>query len=146
MKTGNKVTYRGYEIHEKKDFGSKPFLIDGFMVAHGYVVTDGICNVIPGAGWFLTVQDALTGIDDLIAAGDCSDTFHALRKARREGRERQSMTENEYIEITALENIRRALDALKATSPIFSTRLRTARELLAEEERRLSKRINLFSL
>lgn len=53
------------------------------------------------------------------------------------------MTEDEYIEVTALENIRRARDALKAVSPIFSTKIRTARELLGQEEKRLAARIKV---
>lgn len=66
-----KVTYRGFTIVEKHDFGDHGFHIQGFEVKHGYVVTDGgLCNVMPGCAWFLTVRDALPAIDDLI---NCQD-------------------------------------------------------------------------
>lgn len=66
---GNRVTYRGLTIAEKTDFGPHGYRIHGFQVKHGYVVTDGgLLNMMPGATFFLTVEDAMIGIDDLITA------------------------------------------------------------------------------
>lgn len=60
-------TYRGFTIAAKRDFDIG-FLIDGFLVRAGYIVTDGVCEVMPGAVWFQTVQHAMKAIDDLIAS------------------------------------------------------------------------------
>ena len=57
------TTYKGLHIVPKLDFGSKAFLIDGHFTKHGYIVTDGLCNVMPGAIWFQTVAEAKLGID-----------------------------------------------------------------------------------
>lgn len=65
---GNDVTYRGYTIVEKRDFGKDGFLIRGFRVKHGYVVTNGVANIMPAAAWFLTVDEALRAVDDFEAA------------------------------------------------------------------------------
>lgn len=63
-----RVTYRGYTIVEKRDFGAHGHLIHGFSVKHGYIVTDGgITNMMPGATWFQTVDDCMEAVDDLIA-------------------------------------------------------------------------------
>ena len=71
------VTYRDHLITHKADFGNG-FLIDGMPCTEGYVVTRGGVNVIPGAGWFLTVKDAKLGIDCLIQSIGIADHFHAL--------------------------------------------------------------------
>lgn len=61
-----------YRIVPKRDFGSGP----GFWMAnagtsgtgnygfvkHGFVVTDGLCNVMPGATWFRNVEDAMRAL------------------------------------------------------------------------------------
>lgn len=91
-----KVTYRGYTIVEKKDFGRQPFLISGFGVSHGYVVTDGgIVNEMPAGCWFLTVESAMRAIDDLIASRALPRTepggehpFWSLNRFRRNTEER----------------------------------------------------------
>ena len=50
---------RRWRIVPKRDFGIGPgFCIDGKWVKSGYVVTDGFCNVMPGAVWFRTVAQA----------------------------------------------------------------------------------------
>lgn len=52
-----------YRVVPKMDFGAgKGFLIKGEWVKRGFVVTDGICNVMPGAAWFLSIADALAAI------------------------------------------------------------------------------------
>lgn len=68
------ANYRGYTIVTKQDWGkSRGHYIDGFYVRTGYIVTDGICNIVPGAGWFQTPSKARTWIDDAIARGDIED-------------------------------------------------------------------------
>ena len=81
-----------YQIKPKRDFGKGPghWLPNagphgtgryGF-VKHGYVVTDGSCNVMPGATWFRTVEDANRAIFILEASNGNSDKFWELiRKA-----------------------------------------------------------------
>lgn len=59
--------YRTLFIEPKRDFGTQGFLINGKMVMKGWVVTDGLCNVMPGATWFQTVKKAKFAIDVLIA-------------------------------------------------------------------------------
>lgn len=63
------VHYRGYTIKTIEHPDRSGHLIDGHMVHHGYVVCDAsrFCNVMPGATWFQTVQEAKDAIDDLIA-------------------------------------------------------------------------------
>ena len=55
-----------YRIVPKRDFprayGTHGFLINGEWVNSGFVVTDGICNIMPGATWFQTVAEAMTAL------------------------------------------------------------------------------------
>lgn len=78
------LKYKNYTIVEKRDFGSGPgYWITGFHVKHGYVVTDGgIINVMPGATWFLTVEDAKAAIDILLVSGE-SQKFWDLWELRK---------------------------------------------------------------
>lgn len=64
------VSYRGYTIKRVSHF--EGYLIDGHKVNDGYVVCDAraCTNLMPGATWFQTVQDAKDGIDDLIATNE----------------------------------------------------------------------------
>lgn len=89
------VSYRGFTIKEKGDFGNGGHFIRGHHVSHGYVVTDGgIINVMPAATWFLTVDDAMKAIDDLITAhnirreGRAEHPFWALHRFRANAEER----------------------------------------------------------
>lgn len=93
--SGAGVNYRGFTIKEKGDFGSHGHFIRGHHVKHGYVVTDGgIINVMPAATWFLTVDDAMKAIDDLITAhnirreGRSEHPFWALHRFRANAEER----------------------------------------------------------
>jgi hypothetical protein len=95
MGRGTGVSYRGFTIKEKGDFGSHGHYIRGHHVKHGYVVTDGgIINVMPAATWFLTVDDAMKAIDDLITAhnirreGRAEHPFWALHRFRANAEER----------------------------------------------------------
>lgn len=82
-----------YRIVPKRDFGSGPgFWLPGAgdhgtakygFVKRGFVVTDGIRNVMPGATWFRTVADAFAAIADLEAAKGDADTFWRLVGERR---------------------------------------------------------------
>lgn len=75
-------TARKYRIQPKRDFGSsKGFLINGQWVKSGFVVTDGFCNVMPGATWFQTVADAFRAIVIWELAGKCADEFWRLWRA-----------------------------------------------------------------
>jgi hypothetical protein len=74
------VEYRGYRIVPKLDFGRRPFLINGVWVSSGYVVTDGMCNVMPGAAWAESVPEAQAMIDAFVeAAGDAQRFWEVMR-------------------------------------------------------------------
>lgn len=90
-----KVAYRDFQIVPKRDFGSSFHLVDGMPVAWGYVVTDGVVDVTPGAGWFQTVEEAKLGIDALHDVGapaeirDCREwapAWHARYRVIRDAR------------------------------------------------------------
>jgi hypothetical protein len=52
-----------FRVVPKRDFGSGPgFLINGDWVRHGFVVTDGMCNIMPGATWFQSIPEALDAL------------------------------------------------------------------------------------
>lgn len=61
--------YRGYLI--LPFVHAQPFLIDGQWVNFGYHVTshDGTINVLPGATWGRTIEQARTFADALLAVG-----------------------------------------------------------------------------
>ena len=75
-------TYRGFQIHLKRDFGrGKGFLIKGRYVKRGYVVTNGTCNVMPGATWAQTIFQARGLIDALIESQGDSNKFWEIVRA-----------------------------------------------------------------
>lgn len=79
------TTYKGLQIVPKLDFGRTGFLIDGHFVKEGYVVTDGLCNVMPGAIWFQTVKEAQVGIDVYHITGETQrfhTVYHEIDKAQ----------------------------------------------------------------
>lgn len=70
-----------YRIVPKRDFGTGFFLINGRQVRQGFVVTDGFCNVMPGATWFQTVADAMRALRILIEVnGDARRFWIAMRE------------------------------------------------------------------
>lgn len=75
--------YRGYQILPKRDFGRHGFLIDGKVVKRGYVVTDGMCNVMPGATWTQTIWRARELVDALIESQGNSDEFWRIVRGQR---------------------------------------------------------------
>lgn len=70
-----------YRIVPKLDFGPGPgYLIEGEYVKKGFIVTDGICNIMPGATWFRTIEDAEWGIKAYdMAAGDGREFWNILK-------------------------------------------------------------------
>lgn len=64
------VTHIGkYKIVPKKDFGREGYLdSDGNLLTAGWVITDGVCNVVPGAGWAATLREAARMVGALMVA------------------------------------------------------------------------------
>lgn len=70
-----------YRIVPKRDFGPGPgFLIKGQFVKRGFVVTDGHCNVMPGATWFQSIAESFRAIAILDASGGDSETFWSMMR------------------------------------------------------------------
>src|SRR5690348_12399638 len=62
------IRYRCYFIKPKRDFGNGPgYFIKGRYVKSGWIVTDGTCEIMPGAAWFETVEEAKYAVDVFIA-------------------------------------------------------------------------------
>lgn len=84
MQTETTLSYCGYTIKPKRDFGKYGFTINGKQVKEGWVVTDGRqWNVMPGATWFQTIESARQAIAALelskkIAPEDEGNTFWNL--------------------------------------------------------------------
>lgn len=83
------MEYRGYTIKPKLDFGKYGFYIDGEYVKTGFVVTDGFCNVMPGATWSQTEDGAKVLIDIYITAEGDAEKFWDLVKVRRKREEEE---------------------------------------------------------
>lgn len=76
---------RKYRIVPKRDFGGgNGFWMEGQWVKSGFVVTDGLCNVMPGAAWFRSIRSALVGIDCLEKSAGNSDEFWRLVRANKD--------------------------------------------------------------
>lgn len=68
------IEYDGYTIKPKLDFGpGRGHYIKGRYVKEGWVVTKGGANVLPGATWGETTDDAMRLLHCYIAAGEESD-------------------------------------------------------------------------
>jgi len=56
-----------FRIVPKRDFpcvhGMRGFYDRGRWITKGFVVTDGVCNIMPGATWFETIPEALKAIE-----------------------------------------------------------------------------------
>lgn len=81
------IEYRGYQIKPKLDFGGQSYQGAGYVHSKGYVVTDGCCNVMPGATWSHDIVGAKVMIDTLIEAQETGNKFWDLL------REKQGMME-----------------------------------------------------
>lgn len=77
---------RKYKIVVKRDFPDPGFWIAGRWVRTGFVVTDGFCNVMPGATWFRTIEDAFRAIEALervkVTGGNFWQMYRDLTTAR----------------------------------------------------------------
>lgn len=62
------VMYCGYLIVPKRDFPLE-------SKQTGFVVTDGMCNIMPGGCWFATVEEAKQAIDVLKSVNGNADRF-----------------------------------------------------------------------
>lgn len=81
-----------YRIVPKRDFGSGPgYWLPGAgsvgtekygHVKRGFVVTDGLCNIMPGATWFRTIPDAMLAINIHMQTGDTMAFWDAYRNAK----------------------------------------------------------------
>jgi hypothetical protein len=50
------------------------------FVKHGYVVTDGACNIMPGATWFRSISEAMEAIEVYCGVhGDADEFWCAIR-------------------------------------------------------------------
>lgn len=67
-----------YRIVPKRDFQGKGFYCKGKWIRHGFVVTDGFCNIMPGATWFESIRDALIGVECYKESGGDANKFWAL--------------------------------------------------------------------
>ena len=85
---GHMEGYKGFQIVPKRDFGGRGFWSPEHRcsVNAGWVITDGFCNVMPGAVWAYTIQQAKKMADDLLLANHDASEFWALRRARTAGR------------------------------------------------------------
>lgn len=75
---GDQTTIAGYTIQPKRDFGNHPHLIQGEYVSVGWVITMDGANVVPGAGWAVTMKDARRMVGALMVAKGDAETFHGL--------------------------------------------------------------------
>lgn len=73
------IAHRGFAVEPKRDFGPSGFYIGGKFVKHGFVVTKDGCNAMPGATWFLSVEDAQRAIDTFIDVDGNADKFWQRR-------------------------------------------------------------------
>ena len=89
VEVSTKTVWCGYTVEPKRDFGNQPHLIDGKWVSEGFVVTKGGVNVMPGATWFRTVEDALDGIAAYIVVDGDGDKFWALMRLAKVGKRKQ---------------------------------------------------------
>lgn len=76
-----------FRIVPKRDFGSHGFLINGQWVKTGFVVTDGLCNIMPGATWFQTVAEAMRALRIYRAVnGDAARFWQRIRSVDEQPR------------------------------------------------------------
>ena len=72
------ITIGSYTIKPKKDFGQYGYYDSNTRqnLKAGFIVTNGVCNSLPGAMWVKTVDEALQAINILDAVGEKG--FHGL--------------------------------------------------------------------
>lgn len=71
------IQHGRFSIVSKQDFGSQPFWLDGRWVCTGFVVIESAtgCNCMPGACWFMSVEDAKKAADVWDACNNDPDRF-----------------------------------------------------------------------
>jgi hypothetical protein len=69
-----------FKIVIKRDFGRRGFWINRQWVKTGFVVTRGGANIMPGATWFRTVDDAMKAIR-IYCESSTSEEFWAKWRA-----------------------------------------------------------------
>lgn len=76
-----------YQIRVKRDWGRYGWYDAKTRTNRrdGFVVTDGSCNIIPGAGWFETIEEAMVGIEAHRIAGDTA-AWHGVYKQLQDKR------------------------------------------------------------
>lgn len=73
-----------YRIVPKRDFGAGPgFWINRAWVKSGFIVTDGRCNIMPGACWFRSIAEAMDALTILLNVGHNADRFWDAMRAKR---------------------------------------------------------------
>lgn len=76
------ISYRGYIIEPKRDFGPYGYRGDGgHVIRVGFLAVKDGCNATPGAGWYTSIAQARRGIDALIAAQGDAQRFYAIFRA-----------------------------------------------------------------
>lgn len=81
-----KLSYKGFEIVAKRDFGASMYYDQGFYQRDGFIVSKGMTNMIPGAGWFSSLEQAKEAADILAVVGEAgfNEAFAKLRAAKKE--------------------------------------------------------------
>jgi hypothetical protein len=70
----SRIEHGEFTIVPKRDFGAGPgYYVRGRYVKSGWVVTKNGCNVLPGATWAETPEQALDLLHCYIAAGEGDD-------------------------------------------------------------------------
>ena len=66
-----------YKIVIKRDFGPYGYWNPQTRRTEkkGFVVTDGVCNIMPGAAWFRTVEDAMRAVRIFVETGGDASAF-----------------------------------------------------------------------
>ena len=64
-----------FRIVPKRDFSGNGFWISGHWVKSGFIVTDGFCNIMPGATWFRSIADAMNALEVFIEVGGNAAKF-----------------------------------------------------------------------
>jgi hypothetical protein len=81
------VKYRGLIITPRREGGK----------SNGFLVTDGICNIMPGGCWFETIQEAEQGIRVLKRVAGDGDRFWEIMQPfeyKRLGQKVPGVSEN----------------------------------------------------
>lgn len=74
-----------YKIKIKRDFGQYGWYDSETRTNKklGFVVVQGGCNCIPGAGWFKSIADAMIGIEAHMIAGDTMGFYEVYKALKR---------------------------------------------------------------